>query len=44
MFDSLGASTNTCVSVNYPIIVTVSDASGESRQIEIGSAGTARLL
>ncbi len=44
MFDSLGASTNTCANVNFPVTVTVSDASGNTRLIEIGSAGTARIL
>lgn len=44
MFDSLGSSTNTCTSVNYPVIVTVSDSTGATRRIEIGSAGTTRLL
>jgi hypothetical protein len=43
MFDSLGASTNTCTSVNFPVTVTLSDGSGNARQIEIGSAGSTTL-
>ena len=45
MRDWLGAKQAELVPCDYyPIVVTVSDASGNSRSIEIGSAGTARLL
>lgn len=39
MFNSRGASVNTCSAVSFPVIATVSDQRGLTRQIEIRSAG-----
>jgi type II secretory pathway pseudopilin PulG len=44
MFDSKGASLNTCSSVSFPVRVTVADAEGATRVIEIRAAGGTRLL
>jgi type II secretory pathway pseudopilin PulG len=43
MFNSMGASVNTCASVAFPLTVTVSDASGTTRTLQIRSAGSTRL-
>jgi type IV fimbrial biogenesis protein FimT len=44
MFNATGASVNNCTTVNFPITVTVSDSLGKTRQIQIRSAGSVRLL
>jgi prepilin-type N-terminal cleavage/methylation domain-containing protein len=44
MFNSRGASVNTCMTANFPITVTVSDSLGKTRQIQIRSAGSVKLL
>ena len=43
MFDSKGASVNTCTSASFPVRVAVSDGSGQTRVIEISAAGSTRL-
>ena len=43
MFNSMGASVNTCTPVSFPIEVTVSDLSGATLVIEIRSAGGTHL-
>lgn len=44
MFDSKGASLNTCDSVAFPVLVTITDPDGATRVIEIRAAGGTRLL
>jgi hypothetical protein len=44
MFNSRGASVNTCMTANFPITVTVADSLGKTRQIQIRSAGSVKLL
>jgi len=44
MFNSRGASVNNCLTASFPITVTVSDSLGKTRQIQIRSAGSVRLL
>jgi prepilin-type N-terminal cleavage/methylation domain-containing protein len=44
MFNSRGASVNTCTSASFPITVTVADSLGNTRQIQIRSAGSVKLL
>jgi type II secretory pathway pseudopilin PulG len=44
MFNSRGASINSCATANFPITVTVADDLGNTRQIQIRSAGSVRLL
>ena len=44
MFNSRGASVNTCATANFPITVTVADGAGKTRQIQIRSAGSVKLL
>jgi Tfp pilus assembly protein FimT len=43
MFNSIGASVNTCATVSFPITVVVADASGNTRTLEVSSAGSTRL-
>lgn len=43
MFDSQGAALNTCTAVAFPLTVTVADTEGETRTIEIRSAGSVRI-
>ena len=43
MFDTKGASVNTCTSATFPIRVSISDASGQVRVIEISAAGGTSL-
>lgn len=43
MFDSMGASVNTCAGVAFPVTVTVVDASGTTRAVEVRRAGSTRL-
>lgn len=45
MFNSQGASVNTCPpAVSFPLTVTIADGSGNTRTVEIRSAGSARIL
>jgi type II secretory pathway pseudopilin PulG len=44
MFNPQGASVNTCTAVNFPLTVTIADGSGNTRTIQIRSAGSARIL
>jgi len=43
MFNSRGASVNTCAAASFPITVTVADDLGYTRTIQIRSAGSVRL-
>ena len=43
MFDTKGASVNTCTTATFPIRVAISDDSGRTRVIEISAAGGTRL-
>ena len=43
MFDTKGASVNTCASASFPVRVAISDASGQTRVIEISAAGGTEL-
>lgn len=43
MFNPQGASVNTCTAVSFPLTVTVADGSGNTRTIQIRSAGSARI-
>jgi prepilin-type N-terminal cleavage/methylation domain-containing protein len=43
MFNPQGASVNTCTAVGFPVRVTIADASGNTRTIQIRSAGSARI-
>lgn len=43
MFNSRGASVNTCTAVTFPLTVTVSDASGATRTIEVQRVGRVRI-
>ncbi|MFQ5881714.1 MAG: Tfp pilus assembly protein FimT/FimU [Candidatus Methylomirabilales bacterium] len=42
-FNSRGASDNPCTGVTYPITITVSNASGTTKTIEVRSAGSVRI-
>lgn len=44
MFNGQGASVNTCMAVSFPLTVTIADGSGDTRTIQIRSAGSARIL
>jgi type II secretory pathway pseudopilin PulG len=44
MFNSRGASLNSCATANFPVTVTVADDLGNTRRIQIRSAGSVRLL
>jgi hypothetical protein len=44
MFNPQGASVNTCTAISFPLTVTVADGSGDTRTIQIRSAGSARIL
>jgi len=39
IFDSIGASVNTCTAATFPLTMTLADTSGRTRIIEIRSAG-----
>jgi len=43
MFNPIGASVNTCATVNFPVTIVVADTSGRTRTLEITSAGSTRL-
>jgi type II secretory pathway pseudopilin PulG len=43
MFDSRGASVNTCTAVSFPVRVTVADSEGRTKVIEIQRAGGTHL-
>ena len=43
MFNSIGASVNTCASVSFPITIVLEDTSGQTRTLEITSAGSIKL-
>lgn len=43
MFNSRGASVNTCLNVTFPLTVTIADVSGTTRQIEVQRAGRVRI-
>jgi type II secretory pathway pseudopilin PulG len=43
MFNSRGASINSCLTANFPVTVTVADDLGFTRAIKIQSAGSVRL-
>ncbi|MFQ5990453.1 MAG: Tfp pilus assembly protein FimT/FimU [Candidatus Methylomirabilales bacterium] len=43
MFNSRGASVNTCTGVAFPVTVTVADATGATRTIRVRSAGSLRI-
>lgn len=43
MFDGQGAALNTCTAVAFPLTVTVADAEGETRTIQVRSAGSVRI-
>ncbi len=43
MFNSLGASVNTCAAVSFPVTVTVVDRTGRTRTLAVQSAGGATL-
>ncbi len=44
MFNYIGASTNTCTTVSFPVLVTISDNWGMTRTIEIASTGKTKIL
>lgn len=44
MFNPQGASVNTCTAVGFPVTVIIADGSGDTRTIQIRSAGSARIL
>jgi prepilin-type N-terminal cleavage/methylation domain-containing protein len=44
MFNSVGASVNTCGGVNFPVTITVADGTGGTRIIQVRSAGSVRIL
>ncbi len=44
MFNSRGASVNTCAAVAFPLTVTIADTGGATRTIEIQRAGRVRIL
>ncbi len=44
MFNSRGASVNFCVNVTFPLTITIADASGTTRQIEVQRAGRVRVI
>lgn len=43
IFDSIGASANTCAAVGFPLTITLSDSSGTTRTIQVRSAGSVRI-
>lgn len=43
MFNARGESVNTCTVVSFPLTVTVADASGVTRTIQVRSAGSVRI-
>ena len=43
MFNSIGASVNTCASVAFPVTVTIADATGRTKTITVQNAGSAML-
>lgn len=43
MFNSIGASVNTCASVAFPVTVTIADAAGRTKTITVQNAGSAML-
>ncbi len=43
MFNSRGASVNTCTGVAFPVTVTVADTTGATRTIRVRSAGSLRI-
>ncbi len=44
MFNSRGASVNSCVPVTFPLTITIADTSGTTRQIEVQRAGRVRVI
>ncbi len=42
-FNARGASANPCTPVGYPLTITVTDASGTTRTIQVRSAGSVRV-
>ncbi|MFQ5847192.1 MAG: Tfp pilus assembly protein FimT/FimU [Candidatus Methylomirabilales bacterium] len=42
IFDSIGASVNTCAAVTFPLTMTLMDDAGATRTIEVRSAGSVR--
>ncbi len=44
MFNSRGASVNACIAVTFPVTLTVADATGATRAIEIHRTGRIRVL
>jgi prepilin-type N-terminal cleavage/methylation domain-containing protein len=44
MFNSRGASINTCVAVTFPLTITIADTSGVTRTIEVQRAGRVRII
>lgn len=43
MFNARGVSVNTCTGVAFPVTVTVADATGATRTIQVRSAGSLRV-
>lgn len=44
MFNSRGASMNTCVAVTFPLTITIADTAGVTRTIQIQRAGRVRII
>ncbi|MCH7897481.1 MAG: prepilin-type N-terminal cleavage/methylation domain-containing protein [candidate division NC10 bacterium] len=44
MFNSRGASMNSCVAVTFPLTITIADTSGVTRTIEVQRAGRVRII
>ncbi|MFQ5961078.1 MAG: Tfp pilus assembly protein FimT/FimU [Candidatus Methylomirabilales bacterium] len=44
MFNSRGASVNTCVPVTFPLTITIADTSGATRTIQVQRAGRVSII
>ena len=44
MFNSRGASMNTCVAVTFPLTITIADTAGATRTIQVERAGRVRII
>jgi type IV pilus assembly protein PilA len=44
MFNSRGASMNTCLAVTFPLTITIADTAGATRTIQVQRAGRVRII
>jgi len=44
MFNSRGASMNTCVAVTFPLTITIADTAGATRTIQVQRAGRVKII